>query len=138
MPLACAAAMGLGLAIDTIDVHPEALAGLCAAAGDWASGWRLHRSAMPATTALMIVLPAAALGCERPAARRARALCALAMFAGMIAAMPLTAPLAAALGQSAFHAMVAAMTAGMASGAAAAALGCKAGERLAEAYARGR
>ncbi|MGH8032563.1 MAG: hypothetical protein ACREO8_09415 [Luteimonas sp.] len=135
--LACLAGMAIGLAIDCMWVHPEALASLCSSTRTPFARAALHWRFMPAAHGLMVAGALIAWVVELSPASRARASsvrappatlgqlvrrvcthggCMVAMIAGMAVGGPFGPSFGALFGLSGFTAMTAAMVAGMAGG----------------------
>jgi len=119
--LACLAAMGAGLVVDTWRTPAALLASECGAPGTLAQlAWR-HAALMPASSAAMALaalLPWSRLpwsrrqGAKTPLA--SRVLCLILMAIGMVLGARLGVQTAQALGTAPFWGMVLGMTAGMA------------------------
>jgi len=119
--LACLAAMGAGLVVDTWRTPAALLASECGAPGTLAQlAWR-HAALMPASSAAMALaalLPWSRLPwSRRPGAKTplaSRLLCLILMAIGMVLGARLGVQTAQALGTAPFWGMVLGMTAGMA------------------------
>lgn len=119
--LACLAAMGAGLVVDTWRTPAALLASECGAPGTLAQlAWR-HAALMPASSAAMALaalLPWSWLPwSRRPEAKTplaSRLLCLILMAIGMVLGARLGVQTAQALGTAPFWGMVLGMTAGMA------------------------
>ncbi|KRB12380.1 hypothetical protein ASD87_13390 [Achromobacter sp. Root170] len=119
--LACLAAMGAGLVVDTWRTPAALLASECGAPGTLAQlAWR-HAALMPASSAAMALaalLPWSWLPwSRRPGAKTplaSRLLCLILMAIGMVLGARLGVQTAQALGTAPFWGMVLGMTAGMA------------------------
>ncbi len=119
--LACLAAMGAGLVVDTWRTPAALLASECGAPGTLAQlAWR-HAALMPASSAAMALaalLPWSRLpSSRRPGAKTplaSRLLCLILMAIGMVLGARLGVQTAQALGTAPFWGMVLGMTAGMA------------------------
>jgi hypothetical protein len=119
--LACLAAMGAGLVVDTWRTPAALLASECGAPGTLAQlAWR-HAALMPASSAAMALaalLPWSWLPwSRRPGAKTplaSRVLCLILMAIGMVLGARLGVQTAQALGTAPFWGMVLGMTAGMA------------------------